>query len=131
MWIYFVRHGESEANLLNEISNRGLKHGLTERGRAQASALAETLRLELCGRPVRVIEIDPGMVETEFSVVRFAGDTERAAKVYEGLTPLAAGDIAECIAWAVTRPRHVNIDEIVVRPIAQATATQVARGVGL
>jgi hypothetical protein len=94
-------------------------------------AISHTLRIELLGKPVHVTEIDPGLVETEFSVVRFAGDTERAAKVYEGMTPLTGGDIADCIAWAVTRPRHVNIDEMVVRPIAQATATQVARGVGL
>ena len=94
-------------------------------------AISHTLRLELLGKPVRVTEIDPGLVETEFSVMRFAGDTERAAKVYEGLTPLTADDIADCIAWAVTRPRHVNIDEMVVRPIAQATATQVARDAGL
>ena len=94
-------------------------------------AISHTLRIELLGKPVRVTEIDPGLVETEFSVVRFGGDRERAAKVYEGMTPLTADDIADCIAWAVTRPRHVNIDEMVVRPTAQATATQVARGVGL
>ena len=80
---------------------------------------------------MRVTEIDPGLVETEFSVVRFAGDEQRASKVYEGMTPLTGDDIADCIAWAVTRPRHVNIDEMVVRPLAQATATQVARNAGL
>ena len=100
-----------------------VKHGVR--------AISHTLRLELLGKPVRVTEIDPGLVETEFSVVRFAGDEQRASKVYEGLTPLTGDDIADCIAWAVTRPRHVNIDEMVVRPLAQATATQVARGVGL
>jgi NADP-dependent 3-hydroxy acid dehydrogenase YdfG len=94
-------------------------------------AISQTLRLELLGQPVRVTEINPGLVETEFSVVRFDGDRERAAKVYEGMTPLTAEDIADCIAWAVTRPRHVNIDEMVVRPIAQARATVVARDVGL
>ncbi len=94
-------------------------------------AISQTLRIELLGKPVHVTEILPGLVETEFSVVRFDGDAERAAKVYEGMTPLTADDIADCIAWAVTRPKHVNIDEMVVRPIAQATATQVARGVGL
>ncbi|MHB8375780.1 MAG: SDR family NAD(P)-dependent oxidoreductase [Dehalococcoidia bacterium] len=94
-------------------------------------AVTETLRIELLGKPVRVTEIDPGMVDTEFSTVRFGGDAERAAKVYEGLTPLRAEDIADCVTWAVTRPRHVDIDQIVVRPVAQATATQVARGVGL
>ena len=94
-------------------------------------AISQTLRIELLGKPVHVTEIDPGLVETEFSIVRFDGDRERAAKVYEGMTPLSADDIAECVVWSVTRPRHVNIDEMVVRPLAQATATQVARGVGL
>jgi NADP-dependent 3-hydroxy acid dehydrogenase YdfG len=101
----------------------GVKHAVR--------AISGTLRLELLGKPIRVTEIDPGLVETEFSVVRFDGDTARAAKVYEGITPLTGDDIADCIAWAVTRPKHVNIDEMVVRPVAQATATQVARGVGL
>ncbi len=100
-----------------------VKHGVR--------AISRTLRLELLGKPVRVTEIDPGMVETEFSVVRFAGDVQRASKVYEGLTPLTGDDIADCVAWAVTRPRHVNIDEIIVRPLAQAAATQVARNAGL
>lgn len=96
-----------------------------------ARAISHTLRIELVGKPIRITEIDPGLVETEFSVVRFAGDTERAAKVYEGMTPLTADDIADCIAWAVTRPKHVNIDEMVVRPTAQARATIVARNAGL
>jgi NADP-dependent 3-hydroxy acid dehydrogenase YdfG len=91
-------------------------------------ALAKTLRLELLGKPVRVTEVNPGLVGgTEFSLVRFRGDQERAAKVYEGLTPLTPEDVADCIAWAVTRPSHVNIDEIVVRPRDQATATDFAR----
>jgi hypothetical protein len=87
-------------------------------------AVTETLRLELLGQPVRVTEIDPGMVETEFSLVRFGGDEERAAKTYQGLTPLTADDIADCIAFAVTRPSHVDIDVIVVKPRDQATATR-------
>jgi len=96
-----------------------------------AVAVTRTLRLELNGKPVRVTDVSPGLVETEFSVVRFAGDRQRAAKVYQGLTPLRAEDVADCIAWAVTRPWHVNIDEIVVKPVAQANATTVARGAGL
>ncbi|MFO7253584.1 MAG: SDR family oxidoreductase, partial [Actinomycetes bacterium] len=82
------------------------------------SALAETLRLELCGEPVRVVEVAPGMVKTEeFSLVRFRGDAERAAAVYAGVPdPLTADDVADAIAWCVTRPAHVNIDRLVIRP---------------
>ncbi len=90
-------------------------------------AFTRTLRLELLGQPVRVTEIAPGLVETEFSLVRFAGDGERAEAVYRGLEALTPEDIAECIVWAATRPSHVNIDEIVVRPRDQATATLVNR----
>jgi len=90
-------------------------------------AVHQTLRLELLGEPVRITEIAPGMVETEFSLVRFGGDEEAAKRVYEGMQPLRAEDVAECIRWAVSRPPHVNIDEIVVRPRAQATATEVHR----
>jgi NADP-dependent 3-hydroxy acid dehydrogenase YdfG len=90
-------------------------------------ALTRTLRLELLGQPVRVTEIDPGLAETEFSLVRFAGDAERARKVYEGMTPLAADDIADAVVWVVSRPSHVDIDELVIRPRDQATATLVHR----
>jgi NADP-dependent 3-hydroxy acid dehydrogenase YdfG len=90
-------------------------------------AMSRTLRLELLGRPIRVTEISPGLVETEFSVVRFGGDEEKAKGPYKGLTPLVADDIADCISWVLTRPPHVNIDEIIVRPIAQATSTDVDR----
>jgi NADP-dependent 3-hydroxy acid dehydrogenase YdfG len=90
-------------------------------------ALTRTLRLELLGQPVRVTEVAPGMVETEFSLVRFGGDEEAAGRVYEGMEPLSAADVAECIRWAVARPSHVNVDEIVVRPRDQARATEVHR----
>ena len=90
-------------------------------------AITQTLRKELLGKPIRVTQVNPGLVETEFSVVRFEGDTERAKKPYEGLQPLRAEDVADCIAWAVTRPQHVDIDEIVVRPVAQATSTMIHR----
>ncbi|WP_329463675.1 SDR family NAD(P)-dependent oxidoreductase [Streptomyces sp. NBC_01431] len=94
-----------------------------------ARVLAETLRLEIVGRPVRVIEIAPGMVKTdEFATTRFRGDTEKAAKVYAGVAePLTADDVADTITWAVTRPSHVNIDLLVVRPRAQASNTKVHR----
>lgn len=90
-------------------------------------ALTETLRLELLGKPIRITEIAPGLVETEFSLVRFGGDAERAKKPYEGMTPLTAADVAEAIVWAVTRPAHVNIDTMVIRPLDQATATLIHR----
>ena len=86
------------------------------------NALCRTLRLELLGKPIRVTEVAPGMVETEFSLVRFEGDAERAEKVYEGITPLTAEDVADVIAFAVTRPSHVNLDYVAVKPLGQATA---------
>jgi NADP-dependent 3-hydroxy acid dehydrogenase YdfG len=91
-------------------------------------AVTQTLRLELLGMPIRVTEINPGLVAgTEFSLVRFRGDEDKARAVYEGLTPLDAADVADCIVWAVTRPSHVNVDEIVVRPRDQASARDIHR----
>jgi len=90
-------------------------------------AMLRTLRLELLGEPVRITEVAPGMVETEFSLVRFGGDEEAASRVYEGMEPLGAEDVAECIRWAISQPPHVNVDEIVIRPRDQATATEVHR----
>ncbi|WP_405585903.1 SDR family oxidoreductase [Streptomyces sp. NBC_01190] len=94
-----------------------------------AHAIAETLRLELNGQPVRIIEIAPGMVKTEeFALTRFRGDTDRAAGVYAGVPePLTAEDVADTIAWTVTRPSHVNVDLLVLRPRAQASNTKVYR----
>jgi NADP-dependent 3-hydroxy acid dehydrogenase YdfG len=94
-----------------------------------AAALTETLRLELSGQPVRVTEIAPGMVRTdEFAVKRFGGDAERAAAVYAGVAePLTADDIADCVAWCVTRPPHVDVDLLVVKPLAQAAQHKVDR----
>src|SRR3954462_8845065 len=92
-------------------------------------ALVETLRLEMCGEPVRVAEVAPGMVKTdEFSLVRFAGDRDRADAVYAGVPGvLVADDVADCITWVVTRPWNVNIDLMVVRPRAQAAQHKVYR----
>jgi NADP-dependent 3-hydroxy acid dehydrogenase YdfG len=92
-----------------------------------AHAVTETLRLELLGKPIRVSEVAPGMVETEFSLVRFAGDETRAEKVYEGVTPLTAEDVADAIAYVVTRPSHVDIDYLAIKPRDQATARDVHR----
>jgi NADP-dependent 3-hydroxy acid dehydrogenase YdfG len=90
-------------------------------------AITQTLRLELNGEPIRVTEIAPGMTDTEFGQVRFKGDEERARGTYRGLTPLSAEDIAACVAFAATRPPHVDIDYMVVRPVAQAASWLVAR----
>jgi NADP-dependent 3-hydroxy acid dehydrogenase YdfG len=87
-------------------------------------ALHRTLRGELLGKPVRLTEIAPGAVETEFSLVRFAGDQQRADTVYAGMTPLVAADVAEVIGFVASRPSHVNIDQIVIRPRDQATASR-------
>ncbi|MGN6129121.1 MAG: SDR family NAD(P)-dependent oxidoreductase [Nocardioidaceae bacterium] len=91
--------------------------------------VTETLRLELYDQPVRICEIAPGMVKTdEFSVVRFGGDREKAESVYAGVAePLVADDIADAVAWVVTRPAHVNVDELVIRPRAQAAQHKVHR----
>jgi NADP-dependent 3-hydroxy acid dehydrogenase YdfG len=91
--------------------------------------LAATLRLELCGQPVRVIEIAPGMVKTaEFALNRFRGDADKAAAVYAGVAePLTDEDIADAVTWAVTRPSHVNVDLMVLRPRAQAAQHKVCR----
>ncbi|MDQ2791658.1 MAG: SDR family NAD(P)-dependent oxidoreductase, partial [Actinomycetota bacterium] len=97
--------------------------GYTSAKHAQA-ALHRTLRGEHLGQPVRFVEVAPGMVDTEFSLVRFGGDAEQADRVYTGLTPLAAQDVAEVIAFAVTRPSHVNLDLIVVKPRDQHSATR-------
>jgi NADP-dependent 3-hydroxy acid dehydrogenase YdfG len=92
-----------------------------------ANAVARTLQLELLGKPIRVSEVAPGMVETEFSLVRFGGDEEKAAKVYEGTTPLSADDVADAITYVVTRPPHVDVDYLSIKPTDQATARDVYR----
>jgi serine 3-dehydrogenase len=83
--------------------------------------------MDLLGTPIRVSSVDPGMVETEFSQVRFHGDRERASTVYQGVTPLTPADIAEIVLFCVTRPPHVNISDLIVLATAQASATMVYR----
>jgi NADP-dependent 3-hydroxy acid dehydrogenase YdfG len=96
--------------------------------KAGVAVMTETLRQELLGQPVRVTEVVPGMVKTEEFSVNRLGDPEAAAKVYTGVdAPLSAGDVAECVAWVATRPWHVNIDRLVVKPRAQASQYQVHR----
>jgi len=90
--------------------------------KAAERAINDGLRQDVLGTPVRVTSVDPGMVETAFSEVRFHGDTTRAAKVYQGITPLTPEDVADAILWAVTRPAHVNIARIVMTSIDQANS---------
>ena len=89
--------------------------------------LHRTLRGELLGQPVRLTEVLPGLVETEFSLVRFGGDEEAAAKPYRGLTPLVAEDVAEAVAFVMSRPSHVNVDQLVIKPRDQATGMRAFR----
>lgn len=95
--------------------------------KAAVKAISEGLKQDLLGTPVRVSSVDPGMVETEFSDVRFHGDTQRAKKVYQGLKPLTAEDVADVIFFCVTRPAHVNISEVILVPVDQANVTLVHR----
>jgi NADP-dependent 3-hydroxy acid dehydrogenase YdfG len=95
--------------------------------KAAVRQISKALRLELCGTGIRVCELDPGMAETEFSIVRFKGDIARAQKVYEGVQPLTADDIAETMVWIATRPNHVCIDEILIKPTDQAEIYKVYR----
>lgn len=95
--------------------------------KAAVRAISEGLKQDLLGTPIRVSCIDPGLVETEFSEVRFHGDTERAKKVYQGLTPLTPDDIADVVFFCVTRPAHVNISQMLLVPVDQATTTLVHR----
>jgi NADP-dependent 3-hydroxy acid dehydrogenase YdfG len=89
--------------------------------------ISRALRLELCGTGVRVCSVDPGLAETEFSLVRFKGDAARAKKVYEGTNPLTGQDIAEILVWVASRPPHVNIDELLVKPVDQAAVYKLYR----
>jgi len=91
-------------------------------------ALSEGLKMDLHGTKVRVSSVDPGLVETEFSIVRFDGDQEKAAAVYEGITPLTGADVADAVVYCATRPPHVNINEILMMCVDQSSATLVSRG---
>jgi 3-hydroxy acid dehydrogenase / malonic semialdehyde reductase len=95
--------------------------------KAAVKAISEGLKQDLLGTPIRVTSVDPGMVETEFSEVRFHGDTDRAKKVYQGVQPLTPEDVADVIFFCTTRSPHVNINEVILMPVDQASATLVHR----
>lgn len=90
-------------------------------------ALSQSMRLDLLDKAIKVSSVDPGMVETEFSIVRFSGDKERAKKVYTGINPLTANDVAEAVLFCATRPANVNINQVILTPLAQASTTQIVR----
>jgi 3-hydroxy acid dehydrogenase/malonic semialdehyde reductase len=122
---------DAGASILNLGSVAG--HAVYEGGSVYCAAKAgelqitRALRLELLGTGIRVGTVDPGLAETEFSVVRFKGDAAKAKKVYEGMNPLTAADIAEILVWIASRPTHVNIDELIVKPVDQAAIGKVYR----
>ena len=95
--------------------------------KAAVKSISEGLKQDLLGTPIRVTSVDPGMVETDFSAVRFRGDSQRAEKVYQGLTPLTPDDVADVIFFCATRSLHVNINEVIMMPVDQASATQLNR----
>jgi 3-hydroxy acid dehydrogenase / malonic semialdehyde reductase len=122
---------DTGASILNIGSVAG--HAVYEGGAVYCAAKAaelqitRALRLELLGTGIRVGTVDPGLAETEFSIVRFKGDAAKAKKVYEGMNPLTAADIAEILVWIASRPPHVNIDELIVKPVDQAAIGKVYR----
>jgi len=119
------------ASIINigSIAGRTPYEGGAVYGGAKAMELhiSRSLRLEINGTGIRVSSIDPGLAKTEFSMVRFKGDAARAEKVYEGMTPLTAEDIADIIVWTATRPAHICIDELLVKPVDQAAMHKVYR----
>jgi 3-hydroxy acid dehydrogenase / malonic semialdehyde reductase len=122
---------DAGASIINigSVAGRTAYEGGAVYGAAKAGELQITrvLRLELFGTGIRVCTVDPGLAETEFSLVRFKGDVERAKKLYKDTNPLVAGDIAEILVWIASRPAHVNIDELVVKPVDQAAVGKVFR----
>jgi NADP-dependent 3-hydroxy acid dehydrogenase YdfG len=96
--------------------------------KAAERLISDGLRMDLNGTPVRVTSVDPGMVKTDFSKVRFRGNEERAAKTYENVEPLTADDVADVIVWTATRPPHVQIQTVILTPVAQANSFVLTRG---
>lgn len=111
----------------HEVYSKGNVYCATKHA---VGAITRGMQLDLLGTGVRVSTVDPGLVETEFSVVRFRGDEERAETVYKGLEPLTGDDVADAVLYCATRPPHVNVQEMIVMPSAQASATMVDRRVG-
>ena len=120
-WGHIVNMGSVAGRVAYEGGATYVAAKFAERGFTYA------LREDLLGRPIRITTVDPGLAETEFSIVRFKGDTAKADAVYQGVDPLTAEDVADCIVFAVTRPWHVNVDEIVVKARNQASGGLILR----
>jgi NADP-dependent 3-hydroxy acid dehydrogenase YdfG len=125
-----IRDGGHIVNMGSVAGRQAYENGATYiTSKFAVRGFTYALREDLLGRPVRITTVDAGLVETEFSIVRFKGDTEQAAAVYQGVDPLRAEDVADCVMWALTRPWHVNVDEIVVKARNQASGGRVLRDV--
>jgi NADP-dependent 3-hydroxy acid dehydrogenase YdfG len=123
-----IRDGGHIVNMGSVAGRQAYENGATYvTSKFAVRGFTYALREDLLGRPVRITTVDAGLVETEFSIVRFKGDTKQAAAVYEGVDPLRAEDVADCVMWALTRPWHVNVDEIVVKARNQASGGRVLR----
>jgi NADP-dependent 3-hydroxy acid dehydrogenase YdfG len=123
-----IRDGGHIVNMGSVAGRQAYENGATYvTSKFAVRGFTYALREDLLGRPVRITTVDGGLVETEFSVVRFKGDTEKADAVYKGIDPLTAEDIADCVMWAVTRPFHVNVDEIVVKARNQSSGGRIFR----
>jgi 3-hydroxy acid dehydrogenase / malonic semialdehyde reductase len=123
-----IRDGGHIVNMGSVAGRQAYENGATYvTSKFAVRGFTYALREDLLGRPIRITTVDAGLVETEFSIVRFKGDTEKANAVYKGVDPLTAEDIADCVMWALTRPWHVNIDEIVVKARNQSSGARVFR----
>lgn len=128
---YMIEHKKGSGHIINIGSTAG--HEVAPSGNVYCAtkfavrAITKSLRMELLEYMIKVSSVDPGMVETDFSINRFSGDKKRAKKVYDGLDPLTANDIAETVLFCATRPSHVNINEVVITPTAQANSNFVKR----
>ena len=123
-----IRDGGHIVNMGSVAGRQAYENGATYvTSKFAVRGFTYALREDLLGRPIRITTVDGGLVETEFSVVRFKGDTEKAKAVYAGIDPLTAEDIADCVMWALTRPWHVNVDEIVVKARNQASGGRIFR----
>jgi 3-hydroxy acid dehydrogenase / malonic semialdehyde reductase len=126
---YLIKQGQGDIVNIGSVAGRWSYPGgnIYSATKFAVRSLSEGMRFDLIGKNIRVMNIEPGMAETEFSQVRFNQDLQKAKSVYQGMTPLNAQDIAETVAWCLTRPRHVNIQELVIFPTDQASVTHVHR----